>query len=235
MLQIAVVEDVESDREILVSYLERYKDESKQDLTVRCFSNASSFINDDQMEFDIVLMDILMPDMNGMDASRKLREKDESACLIFVTNMADFAVEGYQVNALDYLLKPVTYQRFTATMDKAVKYCASKQHHVLSVRAQEGQLRMDISSIYYIRSYKHYVYIMTIDKEYRVRSSMKDMEEELNPALFFRCDNSYIVNLAHVERVTKDTAKVGRWEIPVSRMRRKDFINAFTCYLGELQ
>ncbi len=235
MLQIAVVEDAENDRKILMNYLERYKTENRQDLTVRSFTNALSFINDDQIEFDIVFMDILMPDLDGMEASHKLREKDEFACLIFVTNMADFAVEGYQVNALDYLLKPVTYQRFAATMDKAVKYCDSKQHHVLSVRTQEGQLRMDVSSIYYIRSFKHYVYIMTSDKEYRVRSSMKEMEDQLNPALFFRCDNSYIVNLAHVEQVTKDTAKVGAWEIPVSRMRRKDFVDAFNCYLGELQ
>ncbi len=235
MLQIAVVEDSGTDLETLANYLERYKAEKKPDLYIRYYRDALSFINDAQAESDIVLMDILMPDMNGMDAAKIFRERDETACLIFVTNIADFAVEGYQVGAMDYLLKPVEYARFEQTMDKAVKYCASKQHHILSLHTREGQLRLAMSDIYFIRSLKHYVYIMTAEKEYRVRSSMREMEQNLNDAMFFRCDNSYIVNLAYVEQVTKDTAKVVTWDIPVSRMRRKDFMNAFNCYLGELQ
>ncbi len=235
MLQIAVIEDSGADLETLVNYLEQYKTEKKPDIFVRCYSDALSFLRDGQAEPDIILMDILLPDMSGMEAARKYRERDETACLIFVTNMADFAVEGYQVNALDYLLKPVDYQRFEMTMGKAVRYCSTKQHHVLSVHTQEGQLRLAMSDIYFIRSFKHYVYIMTAEKEYRVRSSMREMEQQLDDSMFFRCDNSYIVNLTYVEQVTKDTARVDTWDIPVSRMRRKDFVNAFNCYLGELQ
>ncbi len=234
MLQVAIIEDAESDRKILTDYLDRYSEEKKQEFQVSCYSNALSFINDDGTEFDIVLMDILMPKMNGMEAANKLREVNESACLIFVTNMSEYAVEGYQVNAMDYLLKPVQYSRFEAALDKAVKHCALRRHHVLSFQTADGLVRLDSFDIYYIQSYKHYLYIQTLNDEYRIRSSMKEMEQQLNDQLFFRCDNSYIINLEHVSEIKRDTAVVGSWNVPVSRMRRKDFVNAFTCYLGEL-
>ncbi len=234
MLLVAIIEDAESDREILTEYLNRYGKEKKQEFQVRCFSSALSFINDDEKEFDIVLMDILMPEMNGMEAANKLREVNESACLIFVTNMSEYAVEGYQVNAMDYLLKPVKFPRFVETMDKAVQYCTLRRHHVLSFQTAEGLVRLNTADIFFIQSYKHYLYIQTLSDEYRVRSSMKEMEQQLSDQLFFRCDNSYIINLEHVSEIKRDTAVVGQWNVPVSRMRRKDFVNAFTCYLGEL-
>ncbi len=235
MLQVAIVEDMEKDAEILTEFLNCYKTETKQDLTVRCFKSALSFINDYEPEYDIILMDIILPNMNGMEASKKIREIDETACLIFVTNMADYAVEGYQVNAMDYLVKPLNYTRFVRTMDKAVNYCTLRRHQALTFKTTEGPVRMEASDIYYIRSYKHYVYIMTRDQEYRVRISMKELEDMLTDKLFFRCDNSYFVNMAHVDQIKRDTAAVGPWEIPVSRSRKKTFVNAFTCYLGELK
>ncbi len=235
MLQVAIVEDDAKDRERLAEFLKRYEEECQQQIRCSFFTDGLSFISDYTPSYDIILMDIAMPNMDGMSAAHRLRKVDESVCLIFITNMAQYAIAGYEVNALDFLLKPVEYFRFAAKLDKAVQNCNLKKDRTLAFRTGDTYIKVNLSAICYIRSEKHYVFLVTREGEYRVRASMKEMEQQLPPELFVRCDNSYIVNLAYVKRIDRDSAQVGADMIPISRPRRKEFVNAFTRYLGELQ
>ncbi|MCD8085356.1 MAG: LytTR family DNA-binding domain-containing protein [Clostridiales bacterium] len=235
MLQVAIVEDDAKDSERLAEFLKRYEQERQQQIRCSFFTDGLSFISDYTPSYDIILMDIAMPNMDGMSAARRLRKTDETVCLIFITNMAQYAIAGYEVGALDFLLKPVEYFRFAAKLDKAVQSCALKKDRTLTFRTGDDYIRVRLSEICYIKSEKHYVFLVTKGGEYRVRASMKEMEQQLPGELFVRCDNSHIVNLAYVTRINRDSAQVGDATVPISRPRRKEFVNAFTRYLGELQ
>ena len=113
---------------ILQDYILRYSEEKQEPLAVECFENGLNFISDYKASCDIALMDIEMPHMNGLDTARKLREFDSQIPLIFITNMAQYAINGYEVQALDFMVKPIEYFNFSLKLDKAIRisHCASQ-------------------------------------------------------------------------------------------------------------
>lgn len=120
-MNVAIVEDDDGYARTLKEYLGRYSEERGVRFEVTRYSEAVSFLENYRPRFAIVLMDIELPMMNGMDAARKMREKDDRTCLIFVTNMAQFACDGYGVDALDFIVKPVSYADFSMKLDRAVR------------------------------------------------------------------------------------------------------------------
>lgn len=235
MYTIAVVEDEKEDRDILLQYLRRYGEECSVKLQVDLFRDGLSFISDYNAKYDVVIMDIEMPHMDGMRTAEKLRKLDESVSLMFITNMAQYAIKGYEVNAKYFVLKPIDYFSFYIKLNKMLENCDIKQGITMRIQTEEGVAKVHSSKILYLQSEKHNIYIVTANDKYKMRSSMKEMEAALPKEVFFRCDNSYLVNLAYVSKINLDTVKVGRYELPVSRPRRKDFINSFTNYLGDIQ
>ena len=120
MIRIALVEDDASYRQELKAYLEQYARENGEEIDVKTFADGDEIAQDYRAEYDIIFMDILMRFMNGMQAAREIRKKDEEVIIIFVTNTAQYAISGYEVNALDYVLKPINYYAFSKTMERAL-------------------------------------------------------------------------------------------------------------------
>lgn len=121
MIHIAIVDDEQKQRDLLCGYLERYRQESGRQLRVTAFADAETFLQGYQPDFDIIFMDIQLPDRDGMTLSKKLRETNRTVILIFVTNMVQMAVEGYSVDAMDFIVKPVNYYRMAAALDSLKK------------------------------------------------------------------------------------------------------------------
>lgn len=232
MLRVAIVEDDRKDQEMLNDYLRQYEASQGQEFNVRVFEDGSAFLEGYKPDYDVVMMDIRMPVMDGLKAAQYLRESDEAVCLVFVTNISQYAIRGYEYNATDFLIKPFSYFDFKVMMDKVVRNCRLRRESALAFQTEDGMVRIMTWQIYYIQSDKHYVQIVTRTQSYRTRCSMKQMEGQLPREKFFRCDNSVIVNLDYVVQITRDTVKVGPFQLPVSRLRRKNLIDAFTCYLG---
>lgn len=232
MLRVAVAEDNESYRHQLESYLTRYSREHEVELECVCFSDGLQLVRDYQPEYDIVLLDIMMPDLDGMTAAEQIRQVDEKVVLIFITQMAQYAIQGYSVGALDYLLKPVYYETFDLKFTRAVNRVRSRAGGQINLILPSGIKRLRTQDIYYVEIQNHMLHYYTREGEFSLRGTLAAVEKELGSYHFARCSNWYLVNLAHVSEVNKDVVTVAGSQLSISRRQRATFLSAVTNYVG---
>ena len=146
--------------------------------------------------------------------------------------MAQYAIKGYAVGALDYVLKPVPYFAFSQQLQKAVNQLAKRTRHYLAVPVDGGMRRLDAATIYYIESEGHRVHFYTEDGDFSAPGALKALEEKLTGYLFARCNSGYLVNLAQVSGVQQNTVQVGPHELQISRPKRRAFLAALADYIG---
>ena len=158
--------------------------------------------------------------MDGMTAAHKIRERDKEVVLIFLTSMAGYAIQGYEVEALDYILKPVSYDMFARKLDRAVANVQGNHTHSLVLQLKDGVVKVDAAEIRYIESRSHQMIYHLADAEYEVRGRLDDLEKHLIPYGFFRSNRGYLVNLYHITAVRDDCCVIGGEMLPVSRARK---------------
>lgn len=230
--RIALVEDDLAYAELLKEYLTRFGSEHDVRFEAVHFKNAVSFLEDYTADYDLVLMDIQMPYLNGMDAAAKLRTLDPTVLLIFITNLAQYAIRGYEVDALDYILKPVTYAGFSLKITRALKRMSRRERRTeVLIPTKEGKIRVALEDIRYIESSDHYVLYHTKEEIYRQYATMSSVEQRLSDYPFARCNNCYLVNLAYVEKVKGFSVTVGGEVLQMSQTRKKEFLQRLTEYL----
>ena len=232
MLTVAIVEDDKGYSSLLEKYITKYGKEKGESFKVSVYEDGLSFLAVCDTGFNIVLMDIEMPMLDGLKTAAKLRSVDKNASLIFVTNMAKYAVNGYEVDAIDFIVKPVDYFNFSLKFDKAVRLQKKKSPEFMILSTDSGIVKIDISEIKYVESLQHYLTFYTENGEYKTRSSMKDMEKKFASKNFVRCNNSYLVNLAYVDKVRADSVIIGEATLPISRLKKKSFMDALALYYG---
>ena len=235
MKNVVIVEDNKREADVISNYLHRYGLENGTSFQVTRYCDALTFLAAYKPEYDIVFLDIEMPGINGVDAARKLREADSEVAIIFVTNMVQFAVNGYEVGALDFIVKPVEYYNFSMKMHRAMRLCAIKSESgdELTVQTGTGLKRIKIAAIKYIEVLGHHLLFHTFGGETDVCGSLKDMEEKLRGYHFSRCNNCYLVNLKYVSGINGASAISDGEEIQISRRRKKSFVDDLTVYLGD--
>ena len=232
MLKTAIVEDDESYREELSSYVKRYAAESGQDIQIFIYGDGSSILKEYERKYDIILLDIEMPKINGMETARRIRAVDPGVVLVFITNMASYAIHGYEVGALDFITKPVTWFTFQLRFRRAVERAAMRKDEEFLLAGRDGVEKIQVRDIYYVEVQNRMLYYHTKRGTIELRGTMKSAEETLFPHHFAKCNHWYIVNLAHVKRITKDTVIVGDRELEMSRRARAGFLDALTAYMG---
>ena len=204
MVNSAIVEDDKSQAEQLESTLSRYSNEFRVPLKTTVFYNAMAFLNKYSGEYDIVFMDILMPMLNGMDASRLLREKDDKVMVIFVTNMQQYAIQGYEVGAFDFILKPVRYPEFKLKFTRAMsKLMPQKKVASILIKSESGIVRLTPDQILYVEVQQHHCVYHTRQGDFRQYQTMKSVELQLGEYGFARCNNYLLVNLPTSARSTE--------------------------------
>lgn len=223
MLRIAIVEDEETEAVHLGEFLDRFSKEAGIELRHSWSSSAAAFLEHYRCEYDLIFMDIHMPDMDGMKAARRLREIDDEVMLIFVTNLAQYAVQGYSVNALDYILKPVSYPAFILKMQRVVDRCKRKREWLL-LTTNSGMVQLWESELLYVEIFDHHIRYHTQQANYDAYGTLKSVELSLPSHSFFRCNNQCIVNLRHVTKFDGYTVTAAGREFTVSRMRKKAFL-----------
>ena len=233
MLKIAVVENEPEQAELLRGYIARYSEESGVKCNVTAYPDGLDFITDYKPGFDAVFMDIKMPLVDGMEAAEKLREMDKDVILIFVTNMGQLAIKGYKVNAMDFIVKPVSYFDFSLEMEKIRREHDRRSEDYIWVKTAGVLRRVDFADIYYIEIIMHDIYMHTEKDTLNFRGSLKNLEERLDARMFSRCNNCYIVNLQHVNGVKDDLVLLESGdELHMSRTRKKQFMNELAAFFS---
>ena len=228
VLRIAIVEDDHDFAQMLIEYLARYEKERMVSIQPRYFRDGEDILSEYTEDFDLILMDIQLPFLCGMDAARAIRKRDEDVLILFLTGNAQFSIAGYEVQAFDYLLKPISYETFAARMDLALSHRKKRKGHYLLVYVEDGVRKIDSSHILYIESQGHVMHIHTRQEVIETHAKISDLEEQLPPDLFFRCHKSYLVNMFHVDGVLDADCLVDGHRLPISRRKKKEFMDFLT-------
>lgn len=233
MIKIAIVEDEDSYAEQLTKYIEQYQKESGNQFKVVRFSDGDEIVEKYSGDYDIILMDIQMKFMDGMSAAEQIRKQDSKVVIMFITNMTNYAIRGYEVDAMDYVLKPVSYFSFSKKLEKALKKIPHELRQSFLVNTVEGAIRVDYSSIYYVESSDHDLLYHTTNGIIKERAKMSDAESRFVPQGFFRINKGYIVNLEYVDGIRDNCCVVNGEMLLISRTRKIGFMTVLAQYMGE--
>lgn len=232
-INVAIVEDDLTAYENIKDLLQRYSSETGLQISIQYFDGGRSFLKSLKPTYDIVFMDINMPDMDGLETARRMRVVDNSVFLIFVTDLAQFAIKGYEVDASDFIVKPVRYEHLRQKLNRLVAIISSKKDEPkVFLHSENSNVIVNTSDILYIEIINHRLYYHTKKGIYDVYGSLSDIEKTL-PSSFVRCNHCYLVNLAYVTAVKKYTVYIGEVTLMISHPKKKEFQLALTKFLGE--
>ena len=232
MIRVAVVENDAPERAKIhecLSYLEQTEHIAFQ---ITEFSSGTAFIGAYEPVYDIVFMDIEMPGMDGMETARELRKTDPAVILIFVTNMAQYAIAGYEVDALDFILKPINKYSFAIKVKRAVSRIPKKTEDFISVKTEGEFKNVQVAAVRFLDIDGHYVVYHLTDEELREYTTLKEACGKLKRSFFVFANRSCLVNLFFVTSVSKDSVMLGSDRIDISRPQRKTFLNAVSEFMG---
>ncbi len=234
MINIGVCDDESIHRnkikEILVDLLDTYN----MDYKIYEYDSGENLLSDYPSDLDILIMDIQMKSINGMDTARKIRENDDNVEIIFMTSFSEFMQEGYEVKAYRYLLKPINENKIIKHITPCIKDIMKKRSNHLTISTKNNIERIKIDSILYIETSRPNILIYTNDNMYSAKMSISKIDKMLKEYGFFRCHTSYLINLKKVEYMDGKDVTINQNKIPVSKHRLKALRLAITNTLGDI-
>ncbi len=224
MYRIAVVEDQHNDAKRFQTMLSQYAQDQQIEISCTVWESAETFLDQYRHQYEMIFMDIRLPGMDGMQAARHLRKMDHTVLLVFLTTLAQYAVEGYEVDAVDYIIKPITYASLRLKMPRLLRRCSVEEKEII-IQGSEKTIKLRPSELMYIEIFDHHIQFMTQNGVIRSYGTLKEVEDAL-PENFFRVNNQTIVNLRFVKNVDKENVILPDREFSLSRRRRKGFLEA---------
>ena len=231
---VAVVEDNPEWTKTLHEFFGVFAKNEGVDFSVKSFSSGEEFLqNYKAEEFEMVLMDIDLPILNGMQTAKRLRELDKEVALIFVTNLAQYAVEGYEVDAFDFIVKPFTYYQFSIKIHRLLTRLETKRDVKFWIKVVGGE-RKEINSanLKYVEVIKHNVIYHTTEGNFTALGTMLNAAEQLKGAAFELCNRCYLVNLKYVTGIRQYDVIVGGETLQMSHLKRNSFLEALNKYIA---
>ncbi len=234
MLLVAVCDDDPAQVQYLTALASCWANQREITLCVQPYTTAEAFYFDwsSGVVFDILLLDIQMPGMDGVALARRLRQSGGQLVIIFITAFNDCMDQGYEVDALHYLLKPVNEKKLFATLNRALE-SLDRQRRTVVLEIDGALEQIPIDEILYLEALSHTVMLYTIRKSYALRQPMRQLEVDLGEG-FFRCHRSYLVALRYIRRITRDTVLLENGQsLPLSRKRYEAANHALMGYFRE--
>lgn len=232
-MRAAIVENNSEDRKKLKTYIERYFSERNEEAELFLFGDGQELVEAQQGRMDLIFLDIEMERMDGVTAAHRIREKDARVQIVFVTCMVQRALDGYEVDAADFLVKPVGYRTFCSHMDRVMKRLFVHDARFLATRQGRESLLCNVWDILFIESFNKKTVIHCRDgRELACSEALCALEEKLKELPFFRCHHAFLVNMEYVCAMQAADVTVGEAVIPVSKHRKREFLNALANYKG---
>lgn len=224
-LSLLIVEDEDSDFDHFTDLLNGYSEDAELSFEVERKKSGAEFKGTEHKDFDLAFFDIDLKDANGIDLAKSLREKDKNVGIVFITNLAQFAIKGYEVNALDFLVKPIAYYDFYLKMNKIVSSVKERGVEII-ISNQNNFIKINSDEIMYAEIRHHEVYYHTTGGIIKTYGTLKELESKLNPSVFVRCNNCFLVNLNYVTGIEGYDAIIGDERILISHPKKKEFMKA---------
>ena len=231
MIRITVCDDERVEIAYLSSLIHQWASARDAEIRLSDYESAESFsfAYEGDPSVDILLLDIQMKKMDGVELARQIRKGNEHVQIIFITGYPNFIAEGYEVSALHYLMKPVKEEKLFEVLDKAVVRLRSAEQSLL-VQTADATVKVPLGNILYLEAFAHYVMIQTKTASIETRAKISEIEEAVGDG-FVRCHRSYVVGLRHISRITKTEVLLDDGKaIPLSRRLYTDVNLAFIEY-----
>lgn len=234
MIRVCVVDDDPVSTQCLLRMIERYREESAEGISVTVLTDGAQLIDTYRSDVDILLLDIDMPGLDGFSAARVIRDIDKQVVIVFVTNLLHYAVRGYEVGALSYLVKPLKYFAFAQQLRRSIIEVRRRGvGRVLALPIDTGLVRVPMDEVVFIETGHRRSIVHVMDGRYEVSRTLKQLEEDVAEGPFFRSNNCYVVNLDHVREVQRNLCLMTTGErLAVSRPRKRAFLEALTDHLA---
>ena len=233
MIRIALVEDEAGVRAQLQGYVQRHTRQYGTEFAVTEFADGMELLDDYRPVYDVLFLDVEMKHLDGMETARRVRELDKDVIIVFITNMAQYAIGGYAVGALDYVLKPVNYYQFCTKLSRAVQRVERRRGGQVVLQLAGGGMQvLSTNDIYYLETRDRLLWYHTAKGEFSVRASLASAEKQLAQYHFSRCNQCYLVNLQYVKAVENDFVHVNTDRLEISRRQRAAFLTAVASYIG---
>ena len=232
MIRIALVDDDREDLDLLEGLLRRYFQAHGGEYAVFPFADGEDLLQGYPGSYDILFLDVEMRWSNGIDVARAIREKDRDTVILFVSRIAQYAVQGYSVDAMDYLLKPVEYGSFEPKLRRAIGYAQSHRSSKIQINVGGDYRWISTDAIRHVEVYGHSLVYHTAEGELRSAGAIAAVAEKLEPCHFIQCTRFSLVNLKYVTGIEGNDLILGAEKIPISRRRRKEIVDALLDYNG---
>lgn len=232
MLMLAIVDDEPKDSAALNALVAEYFRQNNQAYMVHVFNAPLDFIRSTE-NHDIVFMDIRMDKLDGLEVARLMRKINKDSVLIFVTHMAQLAIRGYEVDALDFIVKPADQFSINYVLDKAITRLESVTSTVFALKTSDGIISLSSNDITYVEVFDHNLVYHTTKGNYDVRGRLSDVLKKLDEKRFIMCNRSFVVNMRYVSSTCNEYLVVDGTKIPISKSHRKEIMQHFSNFLGE--
>lgn len=240
MIKVGLCDDITDYNKKMENYIIRYGNKNHIKVKITAYGSGSQLLlNFQKRKFDIIFLDVSMPELDGFETAERIRSIDENVVIVFCTSFYTIsnAGKGFEVDAEDFLSKPLLYKKVEYLLNKVYKkklLCAEEK---LFLKCQDGLITLQLSDIIYIQVRNKLLILHTNKREIQSSQRMRELEERLSRKLFFRCHNSYIVNFDYVEGLKNDSVLVKDKnqqlkEIPVSKYKKEEFMKELAIYVG---
>lgn len=233
MYHIAIADDEPLAGDELEKLIARFALEHHLDLTTDRFSDGRELLECDPGNYEIIFLDIEMKQVDGLETARQIRMQDDKAIIVFLTGFVQYAVKGYSVRAMSFLVKPVDYETLAEELEKAISLVDRLKPAYICIQSGEEMVKLAVDDIIYVETVGRKVSIHTSGKFYSCWETISGLERKLSGKGFFRCHKAFLVNLSHLESIMDNKAVVGGKEVLVSRDKHRELMHALVRFASE--
>ena len=225
--RIAICDDEQNQIEYITSIVASWSAHEGHGCEIRTFASAEAFLfeYEEDKAYDILLLDVEMKNMNGIELAKRIRKDNNRALFFFISSDFELVCEGYELDALDYLIKTFSVEKATQVLTKAAEKLSVEPPSVV-ISCEGETVKLYESDILYVESFLHYIVIHTKDNEYKIKENISVFENKVSD-VFYRIHRSYLVSLKYITRISRTSVNIGNTELPLSRGKYDNINRAF--------